>query len=51
MIDKKRVAELLAEAWLRYRDAFGVAPHGTERQMAALIELAKPEEWAKEVTE
>lgn len=44
-IDKAKVAALLSEAWVRYTKAFGTAPKGTEKQMAALLELAKPEEW------
>lgn len=32
-------AELLARAWKRYVDLFGCPPHGTARQLAALLEL------------
>ena len=40
---KDAVTELsknLASAWLRYVELFGEPPHGTEKQLAALIELA-----------
>ncbi len=30
----------LAEAWKKYRELFGAVPHGSEKQMAALLELA-----------
>ncbi len=29
----------LSTAWARYTDLFGQVPHGTEKQMAALLEL------------
>lgn len=32
-------AKLLQHAWDRYVSLFGVAPHGTERQLAGLLEL------------
>jgi len=31
--------DLLAKAWGRYERLFGVVPHGTRKQMAALLEL------------
>lgn len=34
-------AARLADAWKRYRDLFGDVPHGTVRQMAALLELVR----------
>lgn len=33
------LAKNLAAAWLRYVELFGEPPHGTEQQLAALIEL------------
>lgn len=33
------LAKSLASAWLRYVELFGEPPHGTEQQLAALIEL------------
>ena len=30
----------LSNAWVKYRAAFGGEPRGTERQMAALLQLA-----------
>jgi hypothetical protein len=34
----------LTDAWKRYTNLFGEPPHGTERQMAALLELAHLDE-------
>lgn len=34
------LAHALAAAWFRYRHNFGEVPHGTPKQLAALIELA-----------
>ena len=31
----------LSEAWAKYVYYFGEAPHGTERQMACLLQLVK----------
>ncbi len=33
----------LTDAWRRYVTVFGRAPHGTEKQMAALLELVREE--------
>jgi hypothetical protein len=33
------LANDLAAAWIRYRSLFGDVPHGTQKQMAALLEL------------
>lgn len=35
-----RLARKLSDAWIKYRADFGAEPHGTEKQLAALIELA-----------
>lgn len=32
-------AEHLSEAWGKYRRLYGVPPHGTVRQLAAMLEL------------
>ena len=45
MIDKAKVAKCLTEAWARYTEFFGEVPHGTKKQMAALLELAETETW------
>lgn len=42
---KASAAKHLAEGWARYVAAFGVVPHGTEKQMAALLELSSVNEW------
>ena len=34
-----RVAGLLATAWERYTAFFGTPPHGTHKQLAAMLEL------------
>ena len=34
-----RVAGLLANAWERYTAFFGTPPHGTVKQLAAMLEL------------
>jgi hypothetical protein len=34
-----RMAEHLAEAWTKYTWLFGVPPHGTKKQLAAMLEL------------
>jgi hypothetical protein len=31
----------LAKAWKRYTELFGVVPHGTTKQLAALLELVQ----------
>ena len=35
------MAESLSAAWRRYEETFGEPPHGTIKQMAALLEPAK----------
>jgi hypothetical protein len=35
----KRLAEVLGRAHVRYRNVFGVEPHGTLQQMAAMLEM------------
>ncbi len=35
-----RQAVLLSEGWAKYKEAFGEVPHGTIRQMAALLTFA-----------
>lgn len=47
-IDREKAVNDLREAWDRYVEAFGVPPHGTKRQLAALLELATPEAWIVE---
>jgi hypothetical protein len=37
--DREITAKNLAAAWARYRDLFADIPHGTEKQMGALLEL------------
>lgn len=37
----------LATGWKRYKELFGVEPHGTEKQMAGLMELARDDYWEK----
>lgn len=37
-------ADSLYLAWQRYTELFGVAPHGTHKQMAGLLELVREEE-------
>jgi hypothetical protein len=34
-----RLAESLSKAWVKYREFFGEEPHGTVKQLAAMIEL------------
>jgi hypothetical protein len=38
------MAKILAEAWQKYVEGFGVPPHGTERQFMGLLELASAKE-------
>lgn len=38
----REFAKALSGAWGKYRTLFGVEPHGTESQLAALIELMGP---------
>ncbi len=40
-------AAQLSAAWSRYVELFGEVPHGTEKQMAVLLELRKHRESAK----
>jgi hypothetical protein len=35
-----QLAEALSKGWSRYVHIFGVVPHGTKQQLAALIELS-----------
>jgi hypothetical protein len=44
----KELAKGLYHGWRRYKDLFGVEPHGTQKQMAALLELTPA--W-KKITE
>lgn len=44
-LDADKVAECLSGAWQRYVVLFGEPPHGTELQMAALLQLAQMDEW------
>lgn len=44
----KSAGEHLARGWARYVAAFGIAPLGTAKQMAALLELSKGREWVKD---
>jgi hypothetical protein len=34
-----RLAEALNRAWSKYSEIFGTAPHGTVKQLAAMLEL------------
>ncbi len=44
MLDAAKLsAQGLAKAWARYAEFFGEVPHGTEKQMAALLELIPKE--------
>ena len=36
---REKLAKSLVEAWAKYLDAFAVSPHGSQKQMAALLEL------------
>ena len=38
---KTVTVETLAEAWKRYVNLFGHPPHGTKKQLGALLELVK----------
>lgn len=37
---RKHLPKLLAEAWQKYKWLYGVEPHGTEVQLASMIEFA-----------
>lgn len=45
--DILKAAKHLTHGWGRYMAAFGDVPHGTEKQMAALLELSQPKKWVK----
>jgi hypothetical protein len=34
-----RLAKALNRAWAKYSEVFGVAPHGTVKQLAAMLEF------------
>ena len=42
--DIKKDAKRLSEAWDRYVELFDVPPRGTEKQMAALLQLVRLKE-------
>ncbi len=42
-----RLAAALSKAWSRYNWLFGEPPHGTEKQLAAMLELGA-REWLQE---
>lgn len=44
-VDIEKAAGLLALAWARYTVFYGCPPRGTRAQMAALLELAKTDQW------
>ena len=46
-IDKEKVAQALADGWKKYTHWFGQPPHGTVKQMAALLELSSVDKWLK----
>ncbi len=46
MIEK--IGTRLTEAWKKYRELFGEVPHGTEKQMTALLELAGGDDYFKD---
>jgi len=34
-----QIAESLSQAWAKYKWLYGVPPHGTKKQLAAMLEL------------
>lgn len=44
-VQKETLAKKLNNGWRRYVELFGEPPHGTEKQLAALLELSDLTTW------
>ena len=47
-LDKQNVAAFLSDGWRRYTELYGEPPHGTIRQILAMLELSYMDQWQVE---